>query len=556
MLPEVEDFTNIRSPQLDAQPALKHSMLRQLLTHGTWMDAAQQYQRATGVEWEEARRVIKPLDDAVRVRKARVPVRPNGKSTHTLDDLDDINWWVLEHANGAASDVPWNIQDLVSSHAAIRAEALDNLFSSLAHQGSVYSATAVAVPFLVELVRTSDAPDRDQIFRLLDRIAFWHYWEVYEQPLRGYRPAISRTGEQAFNAVRAGIPVYLELLDEPLSGLQLPALRVLCRFRGDSGKIVPHIRHLLEADPDGDLFPMLAFSLSYFDMRGSWAAALCERLLHEEEITARTFAAATTSMRLSPKRPPAEAIRALTSVAAYPQRYADLATVLEEMRSLYWPLRPAAILTCALEPVALAAAPILIDGLAERGGADEHLEIWRFHDLARTIIDMLFTNAHLPQRPGEPLVAARTAALRAITEHPCLTDDQECYETLRGLLPLVFRDGVLGRDTSARQLTPEHQAVLKAFLRNWAWSAEGLSMVEMARHLLAAFFGRVQWMPGMPATDITDAQRAILEAIAGSGYWARELSRFPEQPLEELLRPLALPETQEELRAYMGSDAS
>jgi hypothetical protein len=41
MLPEVEDFTNIRAPQLDAQPALKLSVLRQLLTHGTWMDAAQ-----------------------------------------------------------------------------------------------------------------------------------------------------------------------------------------------------------------------------------------------------------------------------------------------------------------------------------------------------------------------------------------------------------------------------------------------------------------------------------------------------------------------------------
>lgn len=551
MLPDVADFADIRSPQLDGRPDLKAAVLRLLLTDGSWAKATRRYREATGVSRQEAEKVIKPLYDAIRLRKARVPIRPNGKTSYTLDELDDINWWALEHAYGAATDVPRHIHALLSGHASIRAEALDHLFHTIAHQGSVYSATVVAAPFLIEVVRTAEAPDRAGILRLLDRIAFWHAWEIYEQPRRGNRPATSWIGERAFEAVRAGIPVYLDALDEPVSGVQVPALRVLCRFRGDSADIVPRIRRLLHAGTDPGLFAALVFSLSYFDIPDPWAMTLCDRLLAKAQISTQTFAAAMACMRLDPARPSIPAARVLAIAAAYPHRHAELAAFIEEGHLVDWATHPSVILQYAAEPAALVAAPILTNGLAEHAGTDEHMERWRFHDLARTIVGMLFTNPSLPAVADPPLTAARTAAIRAITGHSFLVDDRDSFDTLRAMLPSAFRDGAFGPETSARRLTPEQQTVLQTLLRDPAWATPGMHAVDMARHLLALFFAPRHWTADAAAADLTAEQRAILEAIAGSEYWRRDPDPVRDRPIEPVLRSLALPETAPDLWAYL-----
>ncbi|MFF4322538.1 hypothetical protein [Streptomyces sp. NPDC001568] len=73
-----------------------------------------------------------------------------------LDGIDDIDWAELEHAYGQADDVPALLRAAGSTDARVREEATDELFSSLCHQGTVYSATAAAVPFVARLV--TDGP--------------------------------------------------------------------------------------------------------------------------------------------------------------------------------------------------------------------------------------------------------------------------------------------------------------------------------------------------------------------------------------------------------------
>jgi hypothetical protein len=88
-----------------------------------------------------------------------------------LDGLDVIDWERLSHAYGPARDVPIDLQRLASSDADVRDSALWQLYGSIYHQGTLYSATAAAVPFLVRLASDPSLPNRAQIRDLLASIA-------------------------------------------------------------------------------------------------------------------------------------------------------------------------------------------------------------------------------------------------------------------------------------------------------------------------------------------------------------------------------------------------
>ena len=88
-----------------------------------------------------------------------------------LNDIDAVPWGTLRHAFGEASDVPKWIRALASSDRNERQAALKELFACLLHQGTVYDATALAVPFLFELLSSSSTPDRNWVAFLVASIA-------------------------------------------------------------------------------------------------------------------------------------------------------------------------------------------------------------------------------------------------------------------------------------------------------------------------------------------------------------------------------------------------
>ena len=67
----------------------------------------------------------------------------------TLHGLDDVDWSSLEHAYGPATHTAEDLRGLASSEAEVRSRALQQLEMSICHQGSLYSATAPAIPFLL-----------------------------------------------------------------------------------------------------------------------------------------------------------------------------------------------------------------------------------------------------------------------------------------------------------------------------------------------------------------------------------------------------------------------
>ncbi|MGY0060995.1 HEAT repeat domain-containing protein [Streptomyces sp. LZ34] len=82
-------------------------------------------------------------------------------------NIEDVDWASLKHAYGAATDVPGLLGALRSADAEDRNGAFYDMYGSLCHQGSVYEATAAAVPFLVDILLEPGYPDRQDLLSFL-----------------------------------------------------------------------------------------------------------------------------------------------------------------------------------------------------------------------------------------------------------------------------------------------------------------------------------------------------------------------------------------------------
>ena len=115
-----------------------------------------------------------------------------------LDGLDLIDWGSLSHAYGEASDVPEILRTLLSPDAAEDAKPTSFTGTSW-HQGTVYSATAAAVPFLYELLAQPAVKGRSGIAHLLACVAagrgYLEVHAVHPSGEKSWRELFARRGE-------------------------------------------------------------------------------------------------------------------------------------------------------------------------------------------------------------------------------------------------------------------------------------------------------------------------------------------------------------------------
>jgi hypothetical protein len=88
-----------------------------------------------------------------------------------VEGLEQIRWHEFTHAYGSASELPKDIRRLASSDSEVREQALWELSGSIYHQGTIYPATAVALPFLIGLALDRRTPEPVEIWELLAAIA-------------------------------------------------------------------------------------------------------------------------------------------------------------------------------------------------------------------------------------------------------------------------------------------------------------------------------------------------------------------------------------------------
>lgn len=110
-------------------------------------------------------------------------------SDDPLAGLDDIDWSGLEHAYGAADDVPGQLRALASHDPDERAGTIQELYGNIFHQGTRYQATSYAVPFLARLALDAGTFRRPELVDMLAAITVG-YDEAYLP--QGIDPAAQR----------------------------------------------------------------------------------------------------------------------------------------------------------------------------------------------------------------------------------------------------------------------------------------------------------------------------------------------------------------------------
>src|SRR5579859_3280913 len=184
-----------------------------------------------------------------------------------LSTLDHVPWSQLQHAYGSAEDVPRLLRGLASLDATKRKKAIHALYGNIWHQGTVYEATAYAVPFMLELLHDPNVQDKAQILVLLVNLANGHsYLDVHQHLIRfdqsdteGMRSAEWQAQlarelswvRAAHDAVCQGIPTYLDLLGAVDPEVRAAAAYTLAHFISVDAQVPLWLReHLaLEVHP-------------------------------------------------------------------------------------------------------------------------------------------------------------------------------------------------------------------------------------------------------------------------------------------------------------------
>ena len=137
-----------------------------------------------------------------------------------MPELDEVAWADLEDAYGPATAVPEQIRALTSPDPEDRDWAIEALVGGINHQGSVYSGSTAAVPFLIALAANPEVEARELILALLAGLAVHVPDKCLVNGAFQYR-------SPAYAEVLAGGPTFMGLLADPSAAVRTGAAFVL-----------------------------------------------------------------------------------------------------------------------------------------------------------------------------------------------------------------------------------------------------------------------------------------------------------------------------------------
>lgn len=202
-----------------------------------------------------------------------------------LETLDSIPWSELGHAYGEAGEVPDLIRALASPEPDMYQGAIDRLWYTVIHQGTVYSSTASVVPFFCELLEAPDVQNKPELLHYLAAIARGaSYYDVHvrekerrEAPEMQQKIARELSWVQAASdAVSDEYTTYLCLLSSPDEELRTSAAYTLCRCQSHTAEVAPVMKQYLSVEHSPLVCASLLLSLG--------------QLLEKREETASFFA--------------------------------------------------------------------------------------------------------------------------------------------------------------------------------------------------------------------------------------------------------------------------
>ena len=192
--------------------------------------------------------------------------RPKPKNARALNELSSVDWATLRHAHGPATDVPNQLRALVVDDPEVRARALALLSRNIFHQGTRYSASCAASPFLVELVRDDMTPGRDAVFAFVLNLALG-YPSAYLADATGVRRRLSKWSRKAYDAARDGAELYVSLLDDESPSVRLVAAHVVAWFADTAPEALVAVRERLAVEGRREIRASLLIALGMLSAR-------------------------------------------------------------------------------------------------------------------------------------------------------------------------------------------------------------------------------------------------------------------------------------------------
>jgi hypothetical protein len=275
----------------------------------------------------------------------------NNSERGFLEGLNEVDWAELGHAYGRAHDVPGQITALCGPDEAVREGALMSLFGNIFHQGTRYSASPYAVPFLARIALAGPRAVCEGVLSLLTVLAIdWH--DEYDLPhgidIKAWRAAAARLSMDealaryderiaaepdeekrneiretraewaagrlmdsrasallSYDAVRAELPGLLALLDDPDPAIRTRTAYLSAWFPEEAAAILPL---LLDRVQVKDSATVTATALVAVGLLGditltSTTAVSCTAGVHPPGRTSGTGRGAQWAARARTRRP-------------------------------------------------------------------------------------------------------------------------------------------------------------------------------------------------------------------------------------------------------------
>ncbi|KAF5710926.1 hypothetical protein FMUND_9277 [Fusarium mundagurra] len=201
------------------------------------------------------------------------------ENTDPLAGLDSIDWSHLMHAYGPADDVPHILRELQSTDPDVYKTALDSCWSNIYHQGTRYSASVAAIPFLYGLLDSPAIKDRETILVLIVSLAIGHPdWAVpngidvqeWEKRIAGMEPPnrdYAMHELKAYEAVEHGLASMVRCLSEDSASLRANAAHALAFFPRHSDASVTALLDLLSRETSDNVRGTIVLSLAILFVR-------------------------------------------------------------------------------------------------------------------------------------------------------------------------------------------------------------------------------------------------------------------------------------------------
>ncbi len=218
---------------------------------------------------------------------ALLPAERDHPVPEALAGVEEVDWSSVPSCYGETDDFALDLRGLLSDVPAVRRTALRNVYAETLHQGTVYVATARAIPFMVRALEHPNADVREILEHFLEVAS---NASIYREQAEEWdadddeRTAILGT----LDAIDRGFESILEVTRDSDDELTKVVL-ALAEYVGDAGRAF-----LLEAANTGDP-EMQAIAAHTALARSDWAAAEAEALLEHDRALVRCCAAVSVA---------------------------------------------------------------------------------------------------------------------------------------------------------------------------------------------------------------------------------------------------------------------